>query len=168
MTQASIAMTPPTSKLQATQQQVRRVWALSKPYFHSEEKWRARLLLGAIVALNLALVYMNVLFNDWNRLFYDALQEKNASVFWEQLGRFTYLAFAFIAIAVYKFYLTQLMEMRWRAWMTRHYLGRWLSNQAFYHFELARYANTRRQPAAAPIRTTPTSGFRKTWASSPG
>ena len=152
MTQASIAMTPPTSKLQATQQQVRRVWALSKPYFHSEEKWRARLLLGAIVALNLALVYMNVLFNDWNRLFYDALQEKNASVFWEQLGRFTYLAFAFIAIAVYKFYLTQLMEMRWRAWMTRHYLGRWLSNQAFYHFELARYANT---PQAASGSANP-------------
>jgi putative ATP-binding cassette transporter len=133
--------TPSISKLQATKLQVRRVWALSKPYFHSEEKWRARLLLGAIVTLNLALVYMNVLFNDWNRLFYDALQEKNSTVFWEQLGRFTYLAFAFIAIAVYKFYLTQLLEVRWRAWMTRQYMGRWLGNQSFYHFELARYAS---------------------------
>ena len=63
---------------------VRRVWALAKPYFASNEKWKARGLLLAIVALNLGLVYMAVLFNDWNKLFYDALQEKNADVFWTQ------------------------------------------------------------------------------------
>jgi len=55
------------------------------------------------------------------------------------LGRFTYLAFGFIVIAVYKFYLTQLLEMRWRAWMTNHYLrSKWMSHQAFYRLELAR------------------------------
>ena len=85
-------------------------------------------MLAAIVALNLALVYMAVVFNDWNRLFYDSLQEKNAAVFWEQLGRFTYLAFGFIVIAVYKFYLTQLLEMRWRAWMTANTTARWLAH----------------------------------------
>ena len=131
--------TPPPGRWAAARQQTRRVWALSKPYFSSEHKWQARGMLAAIVALNLGLVYMNVLFNDWNKLFYDSLQDKNASVFWEQLGRFTYLAFAFIVIAVYKFYLTQLLEMRWRAWMTGHYLQRWLKDQAFYRFELARF-----------------------------
>ena len=127
------------AKWAATRQQTQRVWALSKPYFSSEQKWQARGLLLAIVALNLGLVYMNVLFNDWNKLFYDALQDKNAAVFWQQLGRFSYLAFAFIVIAVYKFYLTQLLEIRWRAWMTTHYLQRWLKDQAFYRFELARF-----------------------------
>jgi putative ATP-binding cassette transporter len=127
------------SKWAATRLQTRRVWALSKPYFSSEKKWQARGLLLAIVALNLGLVYMNVLFNDWNKLFYDSLQDKNAAVFWEQLGRFTYLAFAFIVIAVYKFYLTQLLEIRWRSWMTTHYLQRWLKDQAFYRFELSRF-----------------------------
>ncbi|MES2877867.1 MAG: ABC transporter ATP-binding protein/permease [Pseudomonadota bacterium] len=132
-------MTPP-SKLKAFKAFCAQAWALTKPYYiQSDEKWKARGLLLAIVALNLGLVYMAVLFNDWNKLFYDALQEKNATVFWAQLGRFTYLAFAFIIIAVYKFYLTQLLEMRWRAWMTAHYLQRWLSNQAFYRLELARF-----------------------------
>lgn len=121
-------------------QMARRVWALTQPYFVSNEKWRARGLLVAIVGLNLALVYMAVLFNDWNKVFYDALQDKNASVFWTQLGRFSYLAFAFIVLAVYKFYLTQMLELRWRAWMTAHYLTRWLSNHAFYQLELARFA----------------------------
>ncbi|MBC7444920.1 MAG: ABC transporter ATP-binding protein/permease [Polaromonas sp.] len=123
----------------------RRVWALSAPYFRSEEKWKARGLLAAIVALNLGAVYMLVLLNEWNRVFYDALQNKDAPVFWAQLARFTYLAFAFIIIAVYRFYLTQLLEVRWRAWMTTHYLQRWLADHAFYQLELARFAS----PAAA-------------------
>lgn len=118
----------------------RQVWALSVPYFRSEEKWKARVLLAAIVALNLAAVYMLVQLNEWNRVFYDALQNKDAAVFWTQLVRFCWLAFGLIVISVYRFYLTQLLEMRWRAWMTTAYLGRWLANQAFYRIELARYA----------------------------
>jgi len=125
---------------------VRKVWALTTPYFSSDEKWKARALLAAIVALNLASVYMLVLMNDWNRLFYDALQEKDQAVFWVQLGRFTYLAFGLIVIGVYKFYLTQLLEVRWRAWMTTRYLQRWLGNQAFYRMELARFSGKAGSP----------------------
>ena len=119
-----------------------RVWALAAPYFRSEDKWKARGLLAAIVLLNLGAVYMLVLLNEWNRVFYDALQNKDAAVFWTQLARFTYLAFAFIIIAVYRFYLTQLLEVRWRAWMTAHYLQRWLSDHAFYKMELARFSGS--------------------------
>lgn len=128
-----------SQKLQDFKTFAGRAWALTQPYFVSQEKWKARGLLAAIVALNLGLVYMAVLFNDWNKLFYDALQEKNEAVFWAQLGRFTWLAFAFIILAVYKFYLTQLLEVRWRAWMTSHYLQRWLDGQAFYRLELMRF-----------------------------
>ena len=121
---------------------VKRVVKLAMPYFKSEEKWKARGLLLAIILLNLGTVYMAVQFNDWNRVFYDALQAKDELVFWQQLTRFTYLAFASIAIAVYKFYLTQVLEMRWRKWMTTHYLQRWLSNQTFYKLELTRFTKT--------------------------
>jgi len=129
--------TPPPQKFSAF---VKRVWALSAPYFRSDEKWKARGLLAAIVLLNLASVYMLVLLNEWNRVFYDALQNKDQVVFWQQLGRFTYLAFALIVIAVYKFYLTQLLQVRWRAWMTADYLKRWLADHAFYRLELARFS----------------------------
>ena len=118
----------------------RKVWALTLPYFRSDERWKARGLLLAIVLLNLGTVYMQVLLTDWNRVFYDALEKHNQPVFWEQLLRFTYLAFSFIVIAVYKFYLTQLLQVRWRAWMTKDYLQRWLSGKAFYRMELARFS----------------------------
>jgi putative ATP-binding cassette transporter len=118
----------------------RKVWALAAPYFRSEQRWQARGLLVAIVLLNLGTVYMSVQINEWNRVFYDALQNHDQAVFWQQALRFSYLAFGYIVIAVYKFYLTQLLEVRWRAWMTGHYLQRWLSDKAFYRMELARYS----------------------------
>jgi len=121
---------------QKTRLQLRRVWALSLPYFQSEDKWRARSLLAACVGLNLGMVYMMVLFNDWNRVFYDALQNRDAEVFWQQLGVFGILATCYIVVAVYKFYLTQLLELGWRAWMTRDYLQRWFSHHVFYRLEL--------------------------------
>ena len=119
---------------------VKRVVKLSMPYFNSEEKWTARGFLLTIVLLNLGTVFMAVQFNEWYKVFYDALEKRDQPVFWTQLGRFSYLAFGAIIIAVYKFYMTQLLEMRWRKWMTAHYLERWLTNQTFYKLELLRFA----------------------------
>jgi putative ATP-binding cassette transporter len=130
---------PRSQRLSTLAATSRRIWALTTPYFSSDEKWKARGLLAAIVALNLLAVYLLVLLNDWNRVFYDALEARDQPVFWQQLARFTWLAFAYVVVAVYRFYLTQLLEMRWRAWMTHHYLGRWLAHQAFYRLELARF-----------------------------
>jgi putative ATP-binding cassette transporter len=130
---------PHQERLALARQQIRRIWRLSLPYFRSEEKWRARGLLAGIVVLNLAGVWLLVQFNNWYGVFYDALQNKDQAVFWQQLGRFTLIAFGLIVAAVYRFYLTQLLEMRWRAWMTGSYLQRWMANHAFYRMELARY-----------------------------
>jgi putative ATP-binding cassette transporter len=113
----------------------RAVWQLIKPYWVSEEKWKARGLLFVIVALALAAVYLEVLFNTWNREFYNALETKNYKVFTEQLWRFSYLAFIFIAVAIYRIYLTQSLQMRWRMWMTRQYMARWLQHQSYYRIE---------------------------------
>ncbi|MDR7308180.1 ABC transporter ATP-binding protein/permease [Rhodoferax saidenbachensis] len=143
-------MTAAGAKLASIRKMVLRVWALSTPYFSSEEKWKARSMLLAIVALNLGMVYLNVLFNDWNKYFYDALQQKNSAEFWHQLGRFSYLAFAFIIVAVYQFYLTQMLQVRWRAWMTGQYMRRWLEGQAFYRMELARFTAEAADPAKTP------------------
>ena len=142
-------MTEPT-KFQNFRTFLRKALALALPYFNSDQKWKARGLLVAIVALNLGAVYMLVLINDWNRVFYDALQNKDQTTFWRELGRFTYLAFGFIIIAVYRFYLRQVLEMRWRAWMTAHYLDRWLADKAFYQLELNRFAKDTDTPPDNP------------------
>jgi putative ATP-binding cassette transporter len=117
-----------------------KVWQLSLPYFNSEEKWRARLLFAAIVSLTLAGVGMSVLANQWYGVFYNALENKDAPAFWRSMGWFVPLAFFTIVIAVYKFWLTQLLQLRWRTWLTRRYTERWLSGNALYRLELERNA----------------------------
>jgi putative ATP-binding cassette transporter len=144
----------PLARWSALRHFLAQVRTLSLPYFRSEERWKARAMLAAIVALNLGAVYLLVQINEWNRLFFDALQNKDAAAFWTQLARFAVLAFIYITVAIYRFYLTQLLELRWRAWMTAQYAARWLSDHAFYRIELARFtrADTDRpdDPAAQP------------------
>ena len=85
---------------------------------------------------------MSVQFNKWYRVFYDALQEKKVDVFWQQMQLFAILAFTAIVLAVYKFYITQRLDLRWRAWMTRHYMDTWLANYRYYHLELLRQSGS--------------------------
>jgi putative ATP-binding cassette transporter len=113
----------------------RAVWQLIKPFWVSEEKWKALGLLATVIALALSMVYLDVLFNAWNRDFYNALENKDFVAFRSQLWRFSYLAFIYIAVAIYRVYLMQALEMRWRAWMTRQYLHEWLENQSYYRLE---------------------------------
>ncbi|MGH8806296.1 MAG: ABC transporter ATP-binding protein/permease [Noviherbaspirillum sp.] len=129
----------------------RAVWHLIKPYWSSEEKWRARGLLAAVVALALGMVYLNVLINEWNRDFYNALENKAYPQFMEQLWRFSYLAFIYVAVAIYRVYLTQALQMRWRAWMTRQYMSEWLANQAYYRIEQTRRADNPDQRIAEDL-----------------
>ncbi len=115
------------------------VTSLARPYWASEERWQARGLLAVIVAMNLGIVYVNVLFSNWNNRFYDALQQRDLTRFSHELLYFCILAAAFIVIAVYQTYLTQMLQIRWRRWLTDRYLGEWLAGHAYYHLQLGEY-----------------------------
>src|SRR5713226_5371831 len=54
---------------------LRVAWSLAWPFWTGNEKWSARALLAAVVALNLTAVWLNVRLNAWNNDFYNALQE---------------------------------------------------------------------------------------------
>ena len=111
-------------------------WRLAKPYWSSEDRWAARGLLAVVVAMNLGMVYINVLLNKWQSTFFNAIQEKNAEVFFRQLWVFTGLALAFIAVAVYQLYLNQMLQIRWRRWLTDRYLNAWLQDRTYYRMQL--------------------------------
>jgi putative ATP-binding cassette transporter len=109
---------------------------MTYPFWFSEDRWAARGLLLAVIALNLGIVDINVLLNKWNNTFYDALQDKNYTVFLHQLIRFSWLAGLFIVLAVYQSYLNQMLQIRWRRWLTEHYLREWLTEGAYYRMQL--------------------------------
>lgn len=116
---------------------LRDIWTLSAPYWRSRDNRIAWLLLVVIVALNLGDVYLSVLFNDWNNAFYDSLQNLDQKAFREALVKFSWLAALFIINAVYRTYLNQMLQIRWRRWMTDDYVTRWLDKQAYYRLQVA-------------------------------
>ena len=123
-------------------------WFIARPYFRSEEKWSARILLGVIVLLNLSLVGMDVVLNFWNGAFYDSLQNKDWRAFADLLflyhrGKdgsfmpgFSAVATIYIIVAVYRTYLNQWLQIRWRRWLTRVFIDEWLADRAYYRISL--------------------------------
>jgi putative ATP-binding cassette transporter len=112
------------------------VWRIAAPYFRSEDKWAGRGLLAAVIVLELAAVFLTVLFNRWNNVFYNALQERDQAVFTYQIGYFCVLAAFWIALKVYQLYLNQWLQIRWRRWMTQAYLQQWLNAANHYRMQL--------------------------------
>jgi vitamin B12/bleomycin/antimicrobial peptide transport system ATP-binding/permease protein len=112
------------------------VWRIASPYFRSEDKWAGRGLLASVIVIELAVVFLNVLFNRWNNVFYNALQERNQPVFTYQIGYFCVLATFWIGLKVYQLYLNQWLQIRWRRWMTARYLGDWLHDANHYRMQL--------------------------------
>ncbi len=112
-------------------------WRIAKPYWtQSDEKLVAYSLLAAVVVLNLASVGLNVWFNFWYNSFYNSIQEKNFDDFKALLLQFSMVAAAFIVVAVYQLYLGQMLQIRWRRWLTDKWLGQWLQGERFYHMQL--------------------------------
>ena len=126
---------------------LRDAWMLSVPYFRSEEKWIAITLLVSTIALNLSLVGMTVVLNFWNGAFFDALQAYDWSSFWQLLllykrtphgflPGFCPIVVVYIFVAVYATFLSQWLQIRWRRWLTRHYLNDWMGDRTYYRMSL--------------------------------
>lgn len=115
---------------------IQSLFHLITKYWKSEEKKSAYLYLVGIILLTMAAVYMTLLLNDWFNEFYSALQNYDSEAVYHGLLKFTGLAFAHIAFAVYGYYLQQKLALRWRQWMTREYLSRWTSHDMYYRMEM--------------------------------
>jgi putative ATP-binding cassette transporter len=112
------------------------IWRLAIPYFRSEDRWAGRALLGAVLAIELAVVGVTVLINQWNARFYNALQDRNWDTFVHELIVFCVLAAAYVVLRVYQLYLNQWLQIRWRRWMTAQYVAHWLDGPNHYRMQM--------------------------------
>lgn len=74
--------------------------------------------------------------NLWNKLFFDALEQKNTKSVLVSIG--LVLAFAaFSATAsVGLLHARMRLQVRWRQWLTRTLIGRWLEGRHFYQLSI--------------------------------
>ncbi len=115
---------------------LRAFWALTKPYWVSDQRAKALTLLVTVIALALAMVYMEVQFNYWNRDFYNTFENRDQGEFFRQLGKFGLLAVIWIVMAVYRLWFLQMLQIEWRTWLTDHFLKEWMQDQAHYRMQL--------------------------------
>jgi putative ATP-binding cassette transporter len=108
---------------------------LIKAYWQSEERASAYFLLFSVLALSMILVGIEVAITNWYNNFYDALQEYNKYSAIDLLFVFVFLAALFIILAVYRFYIQQFLALRWRGWLTKQFVSRWLHNRSYYYLE---------------------------------
>ncbi|HEV2614928.1 MAG TPA: ABC transporter ATP-binding protein/permease [Gammaproteobacteria bacterium] len=112
------------------------LWSLLKPFWTSEEKWEAFLLLGGVLAANVLQVQLMVIVNKWRKHFYDALQASHMHYIVLSLEQFMIILALAIFIFTYGNYFAGLLTNRWRRWMTRQYVDRWLSEHTAYAMQI--------------------------------
>ncbi|PWE41709.1 ABC transporter ATP-binding protein [Pseudomonas prosekii] len=131
----------------------RKVWAMITPYWRSEEKGKAWTLLIAVIVLSLFSVAISVWINSWYKDFYNALQKKDEAAFWQLILYFCGIATLAILGAVYRLYLTQMLTIRWRAWLTEQHFARWLGHKNYYQLEQGGYTDNPDQRISEDLNT---------------
>lgn len=111
-------------------------WAITRPYWVSEQRATGLTLLATVVGLTLAIVWMEVQFNTWNRDFYNTFENRDQAEFFRQLGTFGLLALIWIVMVVYRLYFQQMLIIEWRTWLTGRFLADWMKDQAHYRMQL--------------------------------
>ena len=109
---------------------------LALPYFRSEDRWPGRVLLAAVIAIELSIVAITVILNQWYNRFYNTLQNYDWDGFVSAILFFCVLAAIYTVLAVYQTYLNQWLQIRWRRWMTQTYLRQWLNTANHYRMQL--------------------------------
>jgi vitamin B12/bleomycin/antimicrobial peptide transport system ATP-binding/permease protein len=101
------------------------------------ERHIAAALVVVLVLLNQAEVGVLVRLNFFNRDLFDAVQNRDATTFWRELLLvFTPWAFGYVAMAVIEFLFRSLLVIRWRSWLTDHFVSRWLNHHNHYRISL--------------------------------
>jgi putative ATP-binding cassette transporter len=133
---------------------VRQITRIADRYFEATDSttariWPFRRFTATERAIGIGMVVFLVLLNQvevgaslrltfFRRDLYDSLQNYDAPMFWDALLLgFTPWAFAYVGMLVVEFFTQYMLVIRWRRWLTDHFVARWLSSHAHYRVSLA-------------------------------
>ncbi|MBC4010194.1 ABC transporter ATP-binding protein/permease [Morganella morganii] len=115
---------------------IRQVWNLACPYWKSREWKIAWPLIISVIALNYIVVEIAVKYSDWNRDFFNLMQNKDWDNFWPMLSQFVLIMAVYSSVDLIEEYLRRTLRIRWRGWLTERFLTQWLSHKRIYRHQL--------------------------------
>lgn len=108
-----------------------RFWRTASGFWRGPTAWRAWLLTALLVGAVLLQLAIQYRLNYWSRDFFDAFGRRDGPTLRAQALIFLPLAGSSILVAVLAVWARMTTQRRWRAWMTRHLIDRWLANDLF-------------------------------------
>ena len=126
-------------------------WRIARLYWFSDEKWKARGVLALLLVLLFSFSAMNIILSYVGRDFMTALSEKKVSDFYRSM--LIYLGVFVVAtpVSAYFTFVSRKLGVNWRLWLTRHILGRYFENRAYYHIDQDRTIDNPDQRIAQDI-----------------
>lgn len=127
-------------------------WWLSSRYFVSNDwKW-AWFLVACFCAIEGATTYIFLLSNQWQRSFYDAIEQRQGGLFLSLVLTFAMIAALEIGAILCNIFVGWTLSVRWRRWLTEWYLGRWFARDRFYEIERLRLIDNPDQRIAEDLK----------------
>ena len=102
---------------------------------HCRRAWMITLALLTCLSLSIAATYA---LNVWNKWFFDALGAKDAASLGQAVLVLGVIIAAMAAVGVGIVRSRETLQVRWREWVTRQLIDRWIDRQRFYHMGLLR------------------------------
>ncbi|WP_175781600.1 ABC transporter ATP-binding protein/permease [Burkholderia cenocepacia] len=111
------------------------VWRLLLPYWRTREGVFSLILLMLVIGSSWATTYVMLWNNNWTGMFYDAIGASRFKVLPELLVRFLLVAMAGAVVQITGVVLQQIVQIRWRRWLTTWLAEKWLARNNYYRIE---------------------------------
>ncbi len=95
--------------------------------------WVFTLGLLTMIGINVAIQYG---VNVWNRGIFDAIEKRDASTVYSLASIFPFLVLGSVFIVTAQVYVRMRIQRRWRSWLTKVLVGRWIANGRYYQLNL--------------------------------
>ncbi len=115
---------------------LRRFWQSARGYWGAggdRFAWIVCIGLLVLIGINVAFQYG---INVWNRGLFDAIEQRHASDVYYLASLFPPLVAGSVGLVTVQVYVRMLIQRRWRSWLTKSLIGRWLANGRYYQLNL--------------------------------
>lgn len=119
-------------KIQQLQQFLRWFWEVAKPYWGSQERFRAWGLLAMVVVLIVAVDNTGAFLTRYQGELTTALTNKELENFHHFLLLLGGLLLMLLIFSILRDFIQSKLELYWREWLTKNFLNRYFANRAFY------------------------------------
>jgi vitamin B12/bleomycin/antimicrobial peptide transport system ATP-binding/permease protein len=116
---------------------MRAFFRVSRGFWAGDTRRIAWLLTVAVTFLVLADIGVALLINRWNKFFFDALEQKDVASVTLGVGIILVLALLAAGLAVALVHARMRLQLRWRQWLSRSLIARWLCDRRFYQLTIS-------------------------------